>query len=319
MKNKNKKSDNLGDRMKKYEVVNKSNLIPKLPTVIRLDGKAFHTYTKQFTKPFDNALINLMDETAIYLCSKIQCAKFAFVQSDEISIYLSDRDSLEQQMWYDGEVEKMVSVSASMAAAKFNHLAFLNNIEMLRDKDTNLTSLSDESMDKLENLKLAEFDARVFQLPNDEELINAFIWRQQDCIRNSISSVAQSRFSFKELHKKSTKDMKQMLVDINDPWENYEDKQKTGRLIVKKLYINDIEADGRDALENQIWYQPYNQSVFYPSKHGRALQYAINTHGDKDWCDIEIKKIRSKWESVACPELVLNKDFIKKLLYENKE
>ena len=313
-KNNNKKSDNLGDRMKKYEAVNKSNLIPKLPTVIRLDGKAFHTYTKQFKKPFDNSLINLMDQTAIYLCSKIQCAKFAFVQSDEISIYLSDRDSLEQQMWYDGEVEKMVSVSASMAAAKFNHLAFLDSIEKLRDKDAYLTALSDDSMDKLEKILLAEFDARVFQLPNDEELINAFIWRQQDCIRNSISSVAQSRFSAKELHKKSTKDMKQMLVDINDPWENYTTKQKSGRLIVKKLYINDIEVaeDNYDGTE-KIIHQPEGGGL-YPSKHGRALQYAMSTNGDEDWCDIEIKKIRSKWESVGCPELVSNKSFIKNIL-----
>lgn len=309
-----KKGKDKGDRMKKYEAVNKSNLIPKLPTVIRLDGKAFHTYTKQFKKPFDNSLINLMDQTAIYLCSKIQCAKFAFVQSDEISIYLSDRDSLEQQMWYDGEVEKMVSVSASMAAAKFNHLAFLNSIEKLRDKDAYLTSLSEQSMDKLETMLLAEFDARVFQLPNDEELINAFIWRQQDCIRNSISSVAQSRFSQKELHKKSTKDMKQMLVDINDAWENYEEKQKTGRLIVKKLYINDIEVaeNNYDGTE-KIIYQPEGNGL-YPSKHGRALQYGMSTNGDEDWCDIEIKKIRSKWVSVACPELISNKNFIKNIL-----
>jgi len=156
-KNNNKKSDNLGDRMKKYEAVNKSNLIPKLPTVIRLDGKAFHTYTKQFKKPFDNSLINLMDQTAIYLCSKIQGAKFAFVQSDEISIYLSDRDSLEQQMWYDGEVEKMVSVSASMAAAKFNHLRFLDVLSSI----TKLMKITMgprynriDLIDKLENMLL---------------------------------------------------------------------------------------------------------------------------------------------------------------------
>jgi len=317
MKKNNKKSDNLGDRMKKYESVNKSNLIPKLPTVIRLDGKAFHTYTKQFKKPFDNSLINLMDQTAIYLCSKIQCAKFAFVQSDEISIYLSDRDSLEQQMWYDGEVEKMVSVSASMAAAKFNHLRFLDMLSSITKIDEKTMGPKYSRVDFEDNLVkmlLAEFDARVFQLPNNEELINAFIWRQQDCIRNSISSVAQSKFSQKQLHKKSTKDMKQMLVDINDPWEKYDDKQKTGRLIVKKLYINDIEVaeNNYDGTE-KIIYQPEGGGL-YPSKHGRALQYGMSTNDDEDWCDIEIKKIRSKWESVACPELVLNKDFIKNIL-----
>lgn len=307
-----KGKDNLGDRMKKYESVNKTQLIPKLYTVIRLDGKAFHTYTKQFKKPFDNALINLMDETAIYLCSKIQGAKFAFVQSDEISIFISDMDSLEQQMWFDGEIQKIVSVAASMASAKFNHLAMLNKIELLRDKDARYTTLYDEAMDKLEEMSLAEFDARVFQLPNIDELINCYIWRQQDCIRNSISSVAQHNFSSKELHKKSTRDMKEMLVDIKDPWENYEEKQKNGRLIIKNLYINDELASTNisDDDTSTIWYQP-NGNGLYPSKLGRALKYCMSFDGIEDWCDIQIEKIRSKWESVACPELVINKQFLK--------
>ena len=315
MKKNNKKSDNLGDRMKKYESVNKTHLISKLYTVIRLDGKAFHTYTKQFKRPFDNELINLMDETAIYLCSKIQGAKFAFVQSDEISIYLSDMDSLEQQMWFDGEVEKIVSVSSSMASAKFNHIAFLNKLKCQLSNDFDMRSTI--NLHDLETMSLAEFDARVFQLPNVEELVNCYIWRQQDCIRNSISSVAQSRFSAKELHKKSTKDMKQMLIDINDSWENYEPKQKTGRLIVKNLYINDQLATTKynDIDENEdnlpIIYQPDLQSTFFPSKFGRALKYCMSSHGFEDWCDIRIEKIRTKWESVACPELILNKQFLK--------
>jgi len=300
-KNKNK-NNALGDRMKKYEVITRTHLIPKLYTIIRLDGKAFHTYTKQFKKPFDDVLINAMDETAKYLCSNIQGAKFAYVQSDEITIFISDMDSLEQQMWFDGEVQKIVSIAASMASAKFNHIMTVNKLQHNID------------IQSVINMKLAEFDARVFQVPTVDELINCFIWRQQDCIRNSISSVAQSRFSQKELHKKSTKDMKQMLVDINDPWEKYEDKQKTGRLIVKKLYINDIEVaeDNYDGTE-KIIHQPEGGGL-YPSKHGRALQYAMSTNDDEDWCDIEIKKIRSKWESVACPELVLNKQFMKNLL-----
>lgn len=300
-KNKNK-NNALGDRMKKYEVVTRTHLIPKLYTIIRLDGKAFHTYTKQFKKPFDDVLINAMDETANYLCSNIQGAKFAYVQSDEITIFISDMDSLEQQMWFDGEVQKIVSIAASMASAKFNHIMTVNKLQHNID------------IQSVINMKLAEFDARVFQVPTVDELINCFIWRQQDCIRNSISSVAQYRFSAKELHKKSTKDMKQMLIDINDPWENYTEKQKTGRFITKNMYINDIRVGNKDDDENDrtdvIWYQPENQGL-YPSKYGRALQYAMSKHGCEDWCDIEIKKIRSKWESVACPEFVNNKLYLK--------
>lgn len=289
-----KGKDLFGDRMKQYESINNTYLIPKLYTVIRLDGKAFSTYTKQFKKPFDNDLIKLMDETAIYLCSNIQGAKFAFVQSDEISIYISDNDSLEQQMWYKGNIQKIVSVSASMAAAKFNHLMFIRKLAFNQD---------------IFKIKLAEFDSRVFQVPNKEELVNVFLWRQQDCIRNSISSVAQNRFSPNELNKKSTKDMKEMLVEINDSWDNYTEKQKTGRFITKNLYINDIVVANQNEDDiTKIWYQPDNQSTFYPSKHGRALQYVISKAGDDDWCDIEIKKIRSKWESIPCPEILNNKE-----------
>lgn len=299
---KNKTKDSLGNRMKKYEVITRTHLIPKLYTIIRLDGKAFHTYTKQFRKPFDDILINAMDETAKYLCSNIQGAKFAYVQSDEITIFVSDMDSLEQQMWFDGEVQKIVSIAASMASAKFNHVMTVNKLQHNID------------IQSVINMKLAEFDARVFQVPTVDELINCFIWRQQDCIRNSISSVAQYRFSAKELHKKSTKHMKQMLIDINDPWENYTEKQKTGRFITKNMYINDIRVGNKEDNENErtdvIWYQPEGEGL-YPSKHGRALQYAMTKHDWEDWCDIEIKKIRSKWESVACPEFVNNKLYLK--------
>ena len=105
------KNDNLGNRIKNYEGITRQFLIPKVPTILRLDGIAFHTYTKKFKRPFDDVLINAMNETAIYLCSKIQGAKFAFVQSDEISIYLSDRDNIESQLWYKGNIQKIVSAS----------------------------------------------------------------------------------------------------------------------------------------------------------------------------------------------------------------
>ena len=97
-------------------------------------------------------------------------------------------------------------------------------------------------------------------------------------------------------------------------FENYTEKQKTGRFITKNMYINDIRVGNKEDDENErtdvIWYQPEGEGL-YPSKHGRALQYGMTEHGWEDWCDIEIKKIRSKWESVACPELVNNKLYLK--------
>lgn len=218
-----KSKDNLGDRMKKYEVINRDFLIPKLHTIIRLDGKAFHTYTKQFKRPFDDVLINAMNETAKYLCENIQGVKFAYVQSDEISIYLSDQDSYEQQMWYGGNIEKIVSVAASMASAKFNHIMTLSNILIANNPEAIINNYPHYTLvveciyDAIENMKLAEFDARVFQVPTKDEVVNCFIWRQQDAIRNSISAIAQYHFSATELHKKSTRDMLVMLETKNDP------------------------------------------------------------------------------------------------------
>lgn len=133
-KKKTMSKDSLGNRMKNYESINRTFLIPKMHTVLRLDGRAFHTYTKPFEKPFDDFLISTMDETAKYLCSKIQGAKFAYVQSDEITIYLSDNDEMETQMWYGGNIQKMVSVSASIATTKFNHLMILRQIKRSAEK-----------------------------------------------------------------------------------------------------------------------------------------------------------------------------------------
>lgn len=295
-----KNNDSLGDRMKGYEAINRTYLIPNMHNVIRLDGKAFHTYTKGFKRPFDDILINCMDETAKYLCDSIQGAKFAYVQSDEISIYFTDTDSFDQQLWFKGNIQKIVSVAASKAAAKFNHIMFIEKMKSITQIHNDIPSPGYNQRDFkniVEDIKLAEFDARVYQLPNKDEMINAFIWRQQDCIRNSISAVAQYRFSHKELHKKSTKDMKEMLNSVNDPWENYGKQYRNGRFIMKNMYINDIKVakKGYDGID-QIWYQPDNQGLF-KSKYGRALQWFENTDaGGADWCDIEIEKIRTKWD-----------------------
>ena len=312
-----KSKDSLGDRMKSYEVIDRKFLIPKLDTVIRLDGKAFHTYTKQFERPFDNVLIDAMDETAKYLCETIQGAKFAYVQSDEISIYISDQDSFEQQAWYNGNIQKIVSVAASIATAKFNHIMFINKMKEITSMSDSMTphyNLSDFE-DKIVNVELAKFDARVFQLPNKEEVINCFVWRQQDAIRNSISAVAQNKFSHKELHKKSTKDMLAMLIDKNDSWDNYDLGMKHGRFIERVKYINDIRVgtlvDNEKDSTDVIWYQPENDGLF-PSEHGRALQWFENTDsGFPDWCDVPIEKIRNKWTINGALNFVENKTIFK--------
>jgi len=204
------KKDSLGDRMKEfYENRTRTFLPRRTYTIIRIDGKAFHTYTRGLTRPFDWDLVNDMDETAKYLCENIQGAKFAFVQSDEISILLTDFNEMNTSAWFDGNIQKMTSISASLATAKFN---------------------------ELRPNKLALFDSRVFTIPTAIEVENYMIWRQQDTVRNSISSVAQSLYSHRELNGKNTNQMQEMCFNKGVNWNDFDPKLKRGRLIVKETY-----------------------------------------------------------------------------------
>jgi tRNA(His) guanylyltransferase len=229
--------DTLGDRMKgNYEDRTRISLPRRSYTIIRIDGKAFHTYTKGLKRPFDNGLIGDMDKTASYLCKNIMGAKFAYVQSDEISILITDFGDINTQAWFDNNLQKMASVSASMATAKFNQLRMMRKCISESDVEGYL-DFSD-----LESFKMAEFDARVFQIPQRTEVENYFIWRQQDATRNSISSVAQSLYSPKELNKKNTNDMQEMIFQKGINWNDYSFREKRGG-IIGKVQTGGLEND----------------------------------------------------------------------------
>lgn len=220
-----KKYDALSTRMKEYEAVTKSKLLRRGYTMIRIDGKAFHTYTKGLERPFDWGLVDDMDDTAKYLCKNIQGAVCAFVQSDEISIILTDFDEPETSAWFDNSIQKMCSVSASMATAAFNKARISRLIS------------SGKILSGFDDLKWAEFDSRVFQLPTKTEVENYMIWRQQDTVKNSISSVAQSMFSHKELHGKSGNEKQEMMFQKDGTnWNDFDPKCKRGRMIIKETY-----------------------------------------------------------------------------------
>lgn len=228
--------DALSVRMKEfYEMRTKTYLPRRTYTIIRIDGKAFKTYTRGLKKPFDMGLIEDMDETAKYLCKNIQGAKMAFVQSDEISIVLTDFDTLQTDAWFDGQVQKIVSVSASMATSKFNQLRTKRYIT--EKFDNGIDKITEIWFKNLIDFKLAEFDSRVFTIPFKEEVLNYLQWRQQDTVRNSISSVAQSMFSPKELHGKNQNDMQEMCFQKGINWNDFDAKLKRGRLIIKQDYI----------------------------------------------------------------------------------
>ncbi len=230
------KFDALGNRMKSYYEDRTRILLPRRAySILRLDGRSFHTYTRGLQRPFDAGLIQDMDETAIYLCKNIQGAKFGFVQSDEISILVTDFDSLTTDAWFDGNIQKIVSVSASMATSKFNYCRLMRSLRETKP-DASGAVLFAKAME----MKLAEFDARTFTIPSKTEVANYMIWRQVDTVRNSISSVAQSLFSAKELHGKNTNQMQEMIFKKGINWNDYAPLYKRGRFITKEMYEKDI-------------------------------------------------------------------------------
>lgn len=180
------------------------------PVIIRIDGKAFHTFTRGFAKPFDKFFMTAMQETAKHLCKEIVGCKLAYFQSDEISLLLTDYDTISTQPWFENNLQKLVSVSASIATLAFNR-AFASLTRDLSDKyayhAVTMKNLWGERDEKNFNAystaysRGATFDARAFILPK-EEVCNYFIWRQQDATRNSILAVAQSVLSHKEMQGK---------------------------------------------------------------------------------------------------------------------
>lgn len=215
----------LGTRMKEnYENRNKQFLTRRCPTIIRLDGKAFHTFTKNLNKPFDEGLIEDMQETTKFLCANIQGCKLGYTQSDEITLVLTDYDNLETDAWFDYSVQKMTSISASIATAKFNQLRLQRK------------SLEDSPIKHyhFDYVNLAFFDSRVFQIPEKEEVVNCLVWRQRDAEKNSIAMLAQSLYSHKELFKKNGNDMQEMSFQKGQNWNDLHFSKKRGSFIIKQ-------------------------------------------------------------------------------------
>ena len=232
--------DAIGDRMKDfYENRARLSLPRRSYTIVRVDGKAFHTYTRGLKRPFDQGLIKDMNATAAYMCKNMMGAKFAYVQSDEISILLTDFEDTKTQAWFDNNLQKICSVSASMATRAFNE-----------------ARLDRWMKDKTAPFKWAEFDARVFQVPIKSEVENYFIWRQQDASRNSIQAMAQSLFSPKQLNGKNTSDLQEMCFQKGINWNDYSYREKRGTVVGKiKVEQNGAERSRWEAIETPIFTQ----------------------------------------------------------------
>ena len=246
-------NDNLGKRMKEfYEQVPKTRLVRRMPVAIRIDGKAFHTFTRGFQKPFDKVLMQSMQETTKYLCENVQGCVFGYTQSDEITLILVDYKELDTSAWFDYEVQKLCSISASMATMAFNKF-FERNAENyiqncatdyetdgLYGKGTPEYQLCEIYIKAIE--KGAMFDARCFNIPK-EEVTNLVYWRQLDAARNSIQMVGQANFSHKELQNKSCNMIQDMLHEqkgIN--WNDFPVDCKRGAAVIKRKIGTNVAA-----------------------------------------------------------------------------
>ena len=272
--------DELGDRMKQYEYVTRTHLTKRTPVVIRVDGRAFHNFTKGFQRPFDRVFQRSMHLTMKYLCENIQGCVLGYQQSDEITLVLVDYKRINSCSWFDYNIQKCASIASSMASVAFNNF-FTDNVydiaycELTNISDNNCHEEFGFKSEECERLfktyvlaidKMPMFDARCFNIPK-EEVANCILWRQNDATRNSIAMVGSANFTQKELYKKSCNEIQDMLmVQKNINWNEFPTYLKRGCCCIKKMdsgykrpkwYIDlDIPiftGNGREYIENLVY------------------------------------------------------------------
>ena len=251
--------DSLGDRMKQYENVSRFYLTNKMPVIIRIDGKAFHTFTRGFNKPFDDIMVMTMMETMQYLCKNIENCVLGYTQSDEITLVLCDYKDINTQAWFDNNISKIISVSASMATAAFNQFFRDNVYEKCFNFFTSFDELARPYMSD-DNYKTALFDSRAFNVPQDE-VNNCLVWRQQDAIRNSIQSVAQANFSHTELMGINCKTLVEKLQEEKGiDWNSLDTHLQRGSCCIKEGRFYLTKAD--TTVYRQKWAIDMNIPIF---------------------------------------------------------
>ena len=240
--------DDIGTRMKNfYEQIPKTKLMRRCPVAIRIDGKAFHTYTRNFKRPFDSVFMRAMQETMKYLCENIQGCVLGYTQSDEITLILVDYEKINSSAWFDYEVQKLCSVSASMATMRFNQV-FARLVQEVREEGTEDPQYI-KVLDKACETG-AMFDSRCFNIPK-EEVTNLVYWRQLDASRNSIQMVGHANFSQKQMHGKSTSDIQDMLMlEKNINWNDFPVACKRGSCCIRGQADEDPSRTDDSRTEN---------------------------------------------------------------------
>lgn len=259
-------NSDLAKRMKTYyEAIPQIKLMRRTPVAIRLDGRSFHTFTRGFQKPFDEVLGRAIRETMKYLCENIQSCILGYQQSDEITLILIDYKNLESEAFFDYEVQKLCSITASMATMAFNKF-FIKEVEEWFSSQRPFTTETIRLYD-LYHLKSetgAMFDSRCFNIPK-EEVANLIYWRQLDATRNSIQMVGQYYFSHKELQGKSCNQIQEMLLIQKDfNWNNMVAYLKRGCCCIKNKII--CEPSGNKLINNEVeenrWFVDLDIPIF---------------------------------------------------------
>lgn len=249
----------LDERMKKYEYVTRHYLMCRTPVIVRIDGKAFHTFTKGMKKPFDHIFMESIQDTMKYLCENVQGCVLGYCQSDEISLLLIDYDTLETSAWFDNNLSKIISITSSLASVYFNQQFYINLV------DYRVKNYKSKNRDvEYENRLLANisslpvFDSRAFNL-SKEEVNNYFVWRQQDAIKNAIQMIGRAYFTHKELENKNGQDIVDMLDNIKVNYHSYTTSEKRGTCCIKtdKGWELDAEIpifkDNKDYIEKLVY------------------------------------------------------------------
>jgi tRNA(His) 5'-end guanylyltransferase len=238
-----------------------------LPVLMRLDGKAFHTYTKGMKRPFDERLARAMWETTKHLCESgnIQGVRIGYTQSDEITLFINTYENENTDPWYDNNIQKMTSVSASLATERFNQVMLQYVLEDMLERGATAEEIVKTS---IESKTWARFDSRVWTLP-EYEVNNCFLWRQQDAIKNSISMVAQANFSHKSLQRLNGDEMKNRLKEEKGIiWEELPIWQQRGAAIIKVQKPKTVTYNGEEiTVMRNVWEENLNTPLFVEDRN----------------------------------------------------
>lgn len=250
--------------------------------LVHVDGRSFSKMVKnKFRKPFDDNFIEMMNQTAVYLCENVQGCQLAYVQSDEISLLIK-KNNPEGDVFFGGRLCKMQSIIASLASAKFNQLMMIYNItgeDGTCDVYMDNTEIVDEIVNVIHDSPLYQFDCKVWDVDSANDAMAWFLFRNIDCIRNSKQQTAQTYLTHKELIGLDTdKQIELLLNKTNVDWNTFDCGKKYGRLVYKKEF--DVET----------------------TINGKTIQYKRNRFEASDGFDLTNPDNRNKLREI-CPIL----------------